>query len=206
MKKKPRSLLTDPFFKEVFFPWLLKSNLDALNSINVIINQLRSSNRIIYWMYPRCHTLVREMPIVQYLKQRLWSLLVRQRLWDCLWANSLSYWVGEVLALRLLNFWKWVCLGTDSHLCSWVTTGKLADSLTSRSWVTKSHCCSSVTKSCPTLCDPMDCSTPGFPVHHQLLELAQTHVHWVSDAIQSSHPLLPPSPPSLNLSQHQGLF
>ena len=56
------------------------------------------------------------------------------------------------------------------------------------------------------LCDPMDCSTPGFPVHHQLPELAQTHVHRVGDAIQSSHPLLSPSPPAFNLSQHQGLF
>ena len=52
----------------------------------------------------------------------------------------------------------------------------------------------------------MDCSTPGFPVHHQLLEFAQTHVPWVGDAIQPSHPLLPPSPPSLSLSQHQGVF
>ena len=59
--------------------------------------------------------------------------------------------------------------------------------------------------SCPTLYDPIDCSTPGFPVHHQLLELAQTPVHRVSDAIQPSHPLLAPSP-ALNLSQHQGLF
>ena len=59
---------------------------------------------------------------------------------------------------------------------------------------------------CLTLCDPMDCSTPGFPVHHQLLELTQTHVHWVSDAIQPFHPLLSPSPPAFNLSQHQGLF
>jgi len=65
---------------------------------------------------------------------------------------------------------------------------------------------SSVTQSCPTLCDPMDCSTPGFPVHHQLLELIQTHVHWVSDAIQPSHPLSPPSPPVFNLSQHRSLF
>ena len=56
------------------------------------------------------------------------------------------------------------------------------------------------------LCDPMDCSTPGLPVHHQLLELAQTHVHRVGDAIQPSHPLSSPSPPALNLSQHQGLF
>ena len=65
---------------------------------------------------------------------------------------------------------------------------------------------SSVTQSCPTLCDPMDCSTPGFPVHHQLPELAQIHVYWVSDAIQPSHPLSSPSPPTINLSQCQGLF
>ena len=65
---------------------------------------------------------------------------------------------------------------------------------------------SSVTQSCPTLCDPMNCSTPGLPVHHQLPEFTQTHVHWVSDAIQPSHPLLFPSPPTLNLSQHQDLF
>ena len=55
-------------------------------------------------------------------------------------------------------------------------------------------------------CDPMDCSSPGFPVHHQLPKLVQTHVHLVSDAIQSSHPLSPPSPPAFSLSQHQGLF
>ena len=57
-----------------------------------------------------------------------------------------------------------------------------------------------------TICDPMDCSIPGFPVHHQLLKLAQTHVHRVGDALQSSHPLLPPSPLAFNLTQHQGLF
>ena len=56
------------------------------------------------------------------------------------------------------------------------------------------------------LCDPMDCSTPGLPVHYQLLELTQTHVHQVSEAIQPSHPLWSPSPPTFNLSQHQGLF
>ena len=65
---------------------------------------------------------------------------------------------------------------------------------------------SSVAQSCPTLYEPMDCGTPDFPIYHQLPELAQTHVHWVSDAIQPSHPLLPPSPPAFNLSQHQGLF
>ena len=65
---------------------------------------------------------------------------------------------------------------------------------------------SSVTQSCLTLCNPMDCSTPGFPVFHQLPELVQTHVHRVGDAIQSPHPLSSPSPPTFNLSQHQSLF
>ena len=64
---------------------------------------------------------------------------------------------------------------------------------------------SSITQSCPTLCDPMDCSTPVLPVHHQLLGYTHTHVHTVSDAIQPSRPLSSPSP-ALNLSQHQGLF
>ena len=65
---------------------------------------------------------------------------------------------------------------------------------------------SSVAQSCPTLCDPMNRSTPGLPVHHQLPEFTQTHVHRVSDAIQPSHPLSSPSPPAPNPSQHQGLF
>ena len=65
---------------------------------------------------------------------------------------------------------------------------------------------SSVAQLCLTLCNTMDCSMPAFPVLHYLLELAQTHVHQVSDAIQPSHPLLPSSPPALNLFQHQGLF
>ena len=65
---------------------------------------------------------------------------------------------------------------------------------------------SSVTQLCLTLCDPMGCSMPGFPVHHQFPELTQTHVHRVGDAIQPSHPLLSPSPPAFNSSQHQGLF
>ena len=65
---------------------------------------------------------------------------------------------------------------------------------------------SSVTQSCPTLCNPMNRSIPGLPVHHQLPESTQTHVHWVGDAFQLSNPLSSPSPPALNLSQHQGLF
>ena len=65
---------------------------------------------------------------------------------------------------------------------------------------------SSVTQSCPTLCDPMNCSMPGILVHHQLPEFTQTHVHWAGDAIQPSHPLSSPSLPALNLSQPQGLY
>ena len=65
---------------------------------------------------------------------------------------------------------------------------------------------SSVAQSCPTLCNPMDCSMPGLPVHHQPPEFTQIHLHWVGDAIQPSHPLSSPSPPAFNLSQHHGLF
>ena len=65
---------------------------------------------------------------------------------------------------------------------------------------------SSAAQLCPTLCDSLDCNTPGLPVHHQLPELTQTRVHQVSDAIQPSHPLSSPSPPTFSLSQHQGLF
>ena len=67
-------------------------------------------------------------------------------------------------------------------------------------------CCCLVAKSFLTLCDPMGCSMPVFPVLHYLLEFAQTHVHWADDATQPSHPLSSLSPPALNLSQHQGLF
>ena len=65
---------------------------------------------------------------------------------------------------------------------------------------------SSVAQSCPTLCDPMNCSMPGLPIHHQLLEFTQTHIHRVIDAIQPSHPRSSPSSPVPNPSQHQSLF
>ena len=73
-------------------------------------------------------------------------------------------------------------------------------------WWPKGICCCSTTMLCPTLCDLMDCSMPGFLVLHYLLEFAQIHVHWVDDAIQPSHPLSPSSPPALHLSQHHHLF
>ena len=102
----------------------------------------------------------------------------------------------EILPTQGLNLHLW-------HLLHWQ-----ADSLPLSHLGSTSKKCvfSSVAQSCLTLCNPMDCSTPGFPVHYQLLELTQTHVHCVGDAIQLSYPLLSPSPPTFNLSQHQGLF
>ena len=97
----------------------------------------------------------------------------------------------------------------------WASRGKIQGCVINtiillwESWATEtlgSAQFSSVSQLCPTLCDPMDCSTPGFSVHHQLPGFAQTHVHWVGDTIQPSHPLPSPSPPTFNLSQHQGLF
>ena len=92
------------------------------------------------------------------------------------------------------------------HLDFWIQTWMVSQGFNNEvSWCILCLI-SSVAQSCLTLCDPMDCSTPGFPVLYQLPELAQTHVHRVSDAIQPSHPLSSPSPPAFNLSQHQGLF
>ena len=90
---------------------------------------------------------------------------------------------------------------------SMITSGQTA--ILWNSYLTRlvpcSGCCS-VAQSCPTLCDPMDCGTWGFPVLHHLPEFAQTHVHWVGNAILPSHLLLSPSPPAFSLSQHRGLF
>ena len=109
-----------------------------------------------------------------------------------------------------LPCWAWTVLSTFpasdhlqsllAHHITWDTVCFIVGC-----WVSFSSV-SSVAQLCPTLCDPMDCTTPGFPVHHQLLELAQTHIHRVGDAIQPSLPLLSLSPLAFNLSQHQGLF
>jgi len=87
-----------------------------------------------------------------------------------------------------------ICMAESLH-CSLVTTTALL-----------TGCCCSVTKLCLNLWNPMDCSMSGFPVLHYIPEFVQTHIHWVSDAIQSSCPLSSPSPPAFNLSQLQGLF
>ena len=103
------------------------------------------------------------------------------------WYRHTFYWTSLYYTLQILHFFpptNW----------RFVTT------------LFKQVCCCSVAKLCLTLCDPRDFSMPGFPVPHHLLEFAQVHVQWISDAIQPSYPLLPTSPSTFNLSQHQGLF
>ena len=111
--------------------------------------------------------------------------------------------VHGILQVRIL---EWVAISfsrESSQPRDWTQFSHTADRLFTN-WVTNSF--SSVTQSCPTLCDPMNRSMPGLPVHHQLPQLTQTHVHRVSDAIQPSHPLSSPSPPAPNSFQHQSLF
>ena len=117
-------------------------------------------------------------------------------LWHCRMFNNIPGWCKVALRFLLVpsQSWKWK-MSPDFATC------KIPPVETS----CYCYCCS-VTKSCPTLWDSMDCSMPGSSVLHCLPEFAQIHVHWVSDAIQQSHPLLPSSPFAFNLSQHQGLF
>ena len=99
--------------------------------------------------------------------------------------------------LRSLDFYSQYCEKTLMYSCIKPTLIEL---------LLMSVRFSSVAQSCPTLCDPMNCSTPGLPVHHKVPELTQTHIHRVGDAIQPSHPRSSPSPPAPNPSQHQSLF
>ena len=119
-----------------------------------------------------------------------------------------SHWrastVGKLDVVDLGGFWKTYilsCILNDNNIA--ITDLYLARATWSTSCTTSQF--SLVAQSCPTLCDPMNHSTPGLPVHHQFPELTQTHVHRVGDAIQPSHPLSSPSPPAPNPSQHQGL-
>ena len=113
----------------------------------------------------------------------------------------------KIRAMKHRLSWGYAGLGPDDCIKTNITI----------KWVTLFWCpsayksyvytiCCSVAQSCPTFCDPMDCSTLGFPVLHHLPEPAQTHVHWFGDTIQTSCPLLSPSPPAFYISQHQGIF
>ena len=112
--------------------------------------------------------------------------------WESNSTHCYEYYCKWIISLKWLN--------------DYVTKFLRAKSLKLRGVLNSSVQFSSVTQSCPTLCDLMNRSMPGLPVHHHLPEFTQTHVHWVSDAIQPSHPLSSPSPPAPNPSQHQSLF
>ena len=146
--------------------------------------------------------------LIQYSFVIIWKcvIILSLNLCNCKWSpmgKSTMFLSREDRCHMVFTF-----LATPSHMKFKCPTG------TENQWIwnTKqfikihSESVSSVPLSCPTLCNPVDCRMPGFPIHHQLPELAQTHVHWVGDAIQPSYPLLSPSPPAFNLSQHQGLF
>ena len=110
------------------------------------------------------------------------------------WVYSFKSYSGGFEHLRDGDCGRWLSVAWESRYFHWAH------------FCPKLSCSCSVAKSCLTLCDPMDCSMPGFPVLHCLSEFAQTHVDCISDAVQPSHPLSSLSPPSFNLSQHQGLF
>ena len=119
---------------------------------------------------------------------------------------------GLVKHLATIQRWPMNSLRVEAHTCLHTRAGlhsqhpqKTRPGLTGIVSRCVSDCCS-VTHSCLTLCELMDCRKTGLPVHRQLLEFTQNHVHWVGDDIQPSQPLSLPSPPAFNLSQHQGLF
>ena len=125
--------------------------------------------------------------------------------WICI-SSAFSEASCPAVVIQLLNQTLWHHrLQHAGLLCPPLSPGVCSDSLP-LSQLSNHLLFSSVTQPCPTLCDPMNRSTPGLPVYHQLPESTQTHVHRVSGAIQPSHPLSSPSPPTFNLSQHQGLF
>ena len=148
---------------------------------------------------------------------------LRQAWWWHWWKMNLVYWSTGRLAevrvhdcivpLSLLSDWhsNWcrasALKGIKSPLFIFILAGFSFELMCYLElFITFGVQFSSVAQSCPTLCDPMNCSTPGLPVHHQLPEFTQTHVHWVGDPIQPSHPLSSPLPPAHNPSQHQSLF
>ena len=124
---------------------------------------------------------------------------------SCLQSFPVSGFSDEsVLCIRWSKYWSFLFSISPSNEYSRLISFQFSSA--NQLCLTFSTSVSQLNQSCLTLCDPMDCSTPGLPVHHQLPEFTQTHVHWVGDAIQPSHPLSSPSSPAFNLSQHQGLF
>ena len=136
------------------------------------------------------------------------ALFTIARIWKqprCPWAEK---WIRKLWYIYTMEYYLAIKKNAfESVLMRWVKLEPITQSEVSQKEKHQySIQFSSVAQSCPTLCNPMNCSTPGLPFHCQLPEFTQTHVHWVGDAMQPSHPLSSPSPPAFNLSQHQGLF
>ena len=146
---------------------------------------------------PGC-TLVKNMPAYRRCRGHRFDPWVRKISWGRKWQCTPVFLPGKFQGQR--NLWALVH-GVTKALDTAERLGT-----TTAIYTFSSVQFSSVAQSCHTLCDPMNCSTPGLPVHHQLLEFTQTHVHRVGVAIQPSHPLLSLSPPAPNTSQHQSLF
>ena len=127
------------------------------------------------------------------------GLNLRHVFFGWLWIGGLLIWCIRK-GWALSRPWEWL------WFLSYKKQNELRSSILLKAVHTTGAGCCSVSQSCQTLCDPMDHSTPGSPVLRYLPEFTQTHIHWVDDAIQPSHPLSSPSPPALNLSQHQDLF
>ena len=143
--------------------------------------------------------------IIPYAPER--AVLAGWPLWTASMESSVPWLLVEI------SQWEGSTVIINNMLFCWIFPKKFSllichgmATFLSRHFVISSVQFSSVTQQCLTLCDPMNRSTPGLPVHHQLPEFTQTHVHRVGDAIQPSHPLLSPSPPAPNPSQHQSLF
>ena len=144
-----------------------------------------------------CHCLLRSLASINWVLQKLpnTSILTSHLSpFYCLpWRINFQIYMTDHINPLLKN-WQYICFNATLSNHPTLSFPRLSFQL------------SSVTQSCLSLCSPMSCSTPGLPVQHQLLEPTQTHVHWVGDAIQPSQPLLSPSSPALNISQHQGFF
>ena len=154
----------------------------------------------------------------------MWASLVAQTVnnLSAMQEAGFNPWVGKILWKRewqpiffpgefhgqriLAGYSPWGCKELDTMERLTLSLFRYICNIIYQCYVTESDQIRSVAQLCPTLCDPMNRSTPGFPVHHQLLELTETHVHRVSDAIQPSHPLSSPSPLAPNPSPHQSLF
>ena len=168
--------------------------MSLLNLKTWVINQVQAANNIITifnWMSkPTCLTWNSLFPLQTSFPSSF----------PCLNQCSII-----ILLIQIYNLWATFNLSLPSFFMVHGREKELGPSLCSNplkwgewKWIEL--------LSCPTLCNPMDCSTPGLPVHHQLPEFTQTHVHWLGDTIQPSHPCRPPFPSTVNLSQHQGLF